>query len=58
MLLIHREFVESFYSRLIIEKDVLRTENASKARMIGDILQEKDFSPKPKKLKLLWYFGK
>ena len=35
-LLIHREFIEPFYARLIIEKDVLRTENANKARMIGD----------------------
>ena len=55
-LLIHREFVEPFYSRLIIEKDVLRTENANKARMIGDILQEKDFSPKPKNPKIAMVF--
>ena len=38
-LLIHREFIEPFYARLIIEKDVLRTENANKARMIGDIFK-------------------
>ena len=55
-LLIHREFVEPFYARLIIEKDVLRTENANKARMIGDIIQEKDFSPKPKNPKIAMVF--
>ena len=55
-LLIHREFIEPFYARLIIEKDVLRTENANKARMIGDILQEKDFSPKPKNPKIAMVF--
>ena len=55
-LLIHREFIEPFYARLIIEKDVLRTENANKARMIGDILQEKNFSPKPKNPKIAMVF--
>lgn len=55
-LLIHREFIEPFYSRLIIEKDILKTENANKARMIGDILQEKDFSPKPKNPKIASVF--
>ena len=55
-LLIHREFVEPFYARLIIEKDVLKTENANKARMIGDIIQEKDFSPKPKNPKIAMVF--
>ena len=55
-LLIHREFIEPFYARLIIEKDVLKTENANKARMIGDILQEKDFSPKPKNPKIAMVF--
>ena len=55
-LLIHREFIEPFYARLVIEKDVLRTENANKARMIGDILQEKNFSPKPKNPKIAMVF--
>ena len=56
-LLIHREFVEPFYSRLIIEKDVIKTENANRARMIGDIIQEKDFTPKPKNPKIAMVFG-
>ena len=55
-LLIHREFIEPFYSRLIIEKDVLRTENANKARMIGDIYNDKNFSPKPKNPKIAQVF--
>ena len=55
-LLIHREFVEPFYARLIIEKNSLKTENANKARMIGDILQEKNYSPKPKNPKIAMVF--
>ena len=50
--------IEPFYARLIIEKDVLRTENANKARMIGDILQEKNLALNLKILKLQWYFVK
>ena len=55
-LLIHREFVEPFYARLIIEKESMKTENANKARMIGDILQVKNYSPKPKNPKIAMVF--
>ena len=43
-LLIHREFVSAFPAKLVIERDCIRTENASRALFEGRIMLE-DFNP-------------
>lgn len=46
-ILIHRDYSNAFPAKLIIEKDVLRTENWSKSRFNGPLSIE-NFSPYPK----------
>ncbi|MBR4342869.1 MAG: putative DNA binding domain-containing protein [Lachnospiraceae bacterium] len=46
-ILIHRDYSNAFPAKLIIEKDVLRTENWSKSRFNGE-LDLNSFSPYPK----------
>lgn len=36
--LMHREFTSAFPAKLVIEKDKMWTENANKAKRIGDII--------------------
>lgn len=53
--LIHREFSNPYPAKLIIEKDCLRTENANKAKMIGNIDIE-CYEPYPKNPKIAKFF--
>lgn len=46
-MLIHREYLNPFPAKLIIEQSVVRTENSNKAHGFGPI-NPKDFSPFPK----------
>ena len=54
-LLIHREFSSAYPAKLIIEKDVVRTENANKPNGFG-IIDENDFSPFPKNPAIAKFF--
>ena len=54
-LLIHREFSNPYPAKMIIEKEFLKTENANKAKMIGNI--DVDFyEPYPKNPKIAKVF--
>lgn len=54
-ILIHRDYTNAFPAKLIIEKDVLRTENWSKSRFSGP-LSISNFSPYPKNPLLASFF--
>ena len=54
-ILMHREFTSAFPAKLIIEKDKMWTENANKAKRIGNINIEK-FSPYSKNPKIAKVF--
>ena len=54
-ILIHREFSNPYPAKLIIEKDKMWTENANKAKRIGNIDIE-EFSPYPKNPKIAKFF--
>ena len=54
-ILIHRDYSNAFPAKLIIEKDVLRTENWSKSRFNGPLNIE-SFSPYPKNPLLASFF--
>lgn len=54
-LLIHREFLNPYPAKLIIEKDVIRTENANRAKMIGK-LDINSYEPYPKNPKIAKVF--
>ena len=54
-ILIHREFSNPYPAKLIIEKEWLKTENASKAKMIGNINVD-FYEPYPKNLKIAKVF--
>lgn len=54
-LLIHREFISGFPAKLIIEKDKMWTENASKSKKVGKI-DIKNFSPYSKNPKIAKFF--
>ena len=54
-LLMHREFSNPYPAKLIIEKNKIWTENANKAKRIGDI-DIKAFSPYPKNPKIAKFF--
>ena len=54
-ILIHRDYSNAFPAKLIIENDVLRTENWSKSRFNGR-LDPKTFSPYPKNPLLAAFF--
>lgn len=54
-ILMHREFSNPYPAKLIIEKDKMWTENASKAKRIGNI-DIKSFSPYPKNPKIAKFF--
>ena len=54
-ILMHREFSNPYPAKLIIEKDKMWTENANKAKRIGNIDIEK-FSPYPKNPKIAKFF--
>lgn len=53
--LIHREFSNPYPAKLIIEKDVLKTENANRAKMIGKI-DINSYEPYPKNPKIAKFF--
>lgn len=50
-LIIHREFSNPFVSKLIIEKDFIKTENANKCRRLGKI-NPNNYEPYPKNPKI------
>ena len=54
-LLIHREYSNPYPAKLIIEENVIRTENANKARMIGNI-DINSYEPYPKNPKIAKLF--
>lgn len=54
-LLIHREFLNPYPAKLIIEKDCIRTENANLAKMIGE-LDINSYEPYPKNPKIAKFF--
>lgn len=54
-ILMHREFTSAFPAKLIIEKDKMWTENANKAKRVGDININK-FSPYSKNPKIAKVF--
>ena len=54
-ILMHREFSNPYPAKLIIEKDKMWTENANKAKRIGNIDIE-EFSPYPKNPKIAKFF--
>lgn len=54
-ILMHREFSNPYPAKLIIEKDKMWTENANKAKRIGNI-DIKAFSPYPKNPKIAKFF--
>lgn len=54
-ILIHRDYSNAFPAKLIIEKDVLRTENWSKSKFTGRMNPE-TFSPYPKNPLLASFF--
>lgn len=54
-LLIHREFLNPYPAKLIIEKNCIRTENANRAKMIGE-LDVNSYEPYPKNPKLAKFF--
>ena len=54
-ILIHRDYTNAYPAKLIIEKDVLRTENWSKSRFNGPLSIE-TFSPYPKNPLLASFF--
>ena len=54
-LLMHREFASPYPAKLIIEKDYLRTENANRAKMIGEITPG-SYEPYPKNPKIAQVF--
>lgn len=54
-LLMHREFASPYPAKLIIEKGYLRTENANRAKMIGNITPE-SYEPYPKNPKIAKVF--
>ncbi len=54
-LLMHREFASPYPAKLIIEKDYLRTENANRAKMIGELKPE-SYEPYPKNPKIAKVF--
>ena len=54
-LLMHREFSNPYPAKLIIERNKMWTENANKAKRIGDI-DIKAFSPYPKNPKIAKFF--
>lgn len=54
-LLIHREFSNPYPAKLIIEQDCVRTENANRARMIGN-LDINFYEPYPKNPKIAKFF--
>ena len=54
-ILIHRDYTNAYPAKLIIEKDVLRTENWSKSRFNGTLSIE-TFSPYPKNPLLASFF--
>jgi len=53
--LIHREFSNPYPAKLIIEKDILKTENANRAKMIGEI-DVCSYEPYPKNPKIAKVF--
>ena len=54
-LLVHREFSSAFPAKLIIEKDMIYTENWNRARRVGRI-ELQDFTPYPKNPILAKFF--
>ena len=54
-MLIHREFSNAYPAKLIIEKDVVRTENANKPNGYG-VINAVDFSPYPKNPNIARFF--
>ena len=54
-ILIHRDYTNAFPAKLIIEKEVLRTENWSKSRFNGRLSLD-SFSPYPKNPLLASFF--
>lgn len=54
-LLIHREFSNPYPAKLIIEKDYIKTENANRAKMIGNI-NVNSYEPYPKNPKIAKFF--
>ncbi len=54
-LLMHREFANPYPAKLIIEKGYLRTENANRAKMIGELTPE-SYEPYPKNPKIAKVF--
>ena len=54
-MLIHREFSNPYPAKLIIEKDFIKTENANRAKMIGNI-DINAYEPYPKNPKIAKFF--
>lgn len=54
-MLIHREFGNPYPAKLIIEKDIMKTENSNRAKMIGKINFE-TYEPYPKNPKIAKFF--
>lgn len=54
-LLMHREFASPYPAKLIIEENYLKTENANRAKMVGEITPE-SYEPYPKNPKIAKLF--